>query len=538
MRRTLGKRTAGEKSSPLTGARSIAFLVAVAIACSGLLLLATAASAQAALQNPGLEADSNGDSIPDYWRMAGDGTNSYQFTRTSDGHSGLWAERVDIPSLTSGDRKLITILDSAPCAQPVTPGQRYELSGWCKGNPSTQFVIYLRNSIGSWSYWTSTPRFPASSSWGHASWTTPAVPAESTHMGFGLNLTRAGSVTTDDYGLSELDTTPPDTMISDGPSGSTTATDAAFSFASSESQSTFTCSLDGSASPCTSPKTYSGLPVGQHTFTVAATDAAGNTDPTPATKTRAVQAPAPTNKTYSWGFDKPNCVGGLFGTEPWVSTPCLDSDWDTQGLFYSVPDSDSPTGTNVLVQNGARVDTMSTEQAWLHDPVTVDGSWSSEHRVDVDVKLVRWGSPAQSNCSWAGGPKLLLGRPEDKYETNTYTVELAICDGSAHIQKKAWAVDGKDRRAVDCRAGGTWYLLAQTRPGVPSFGVWHRFTAIKRDNPDGSVTLIGLRDGTDVIRYTEQPGSISLGPLRGGREGWRSNAIDWHMDAYAVTATP
>jgi hypothetical protein len=52
------------------------------------------------------------------------------------------------------------------------------------------------------------------------------------------------------------------------------------------------------------------------------------------------------------------------------------------------------------------------------------------------------------------------------------------------------------------------------------------------------VTLIGLRDGTDVIRYTEQPGSISLGPLRGGREGWRSNAIDWHMDAYAVTATP
>jgi hypothetical protein len=456
------------------------------------------------------------------------------------GHSGLWAERVDIPSLTSGDRKLITILDSAPCAQPVTPGQRYELSGWCKGNPSTQFVIYLRNSIGSWSYWTSTPRFPASSSWRQASWTTPAVPAESTHMGFGLNLTRAGSVTTDDYGLSELDTTPPDTMISDGPSGSTTATDAAFSFASSESQSTFTCSLDGGASPCTSPKTYSGLPVGQHTFTVAATDAAGNTDPTPATKTRAVQAPAPTNKTYSWGFDKPNCVGGLFGTEPWVSTPCLDSDWDTQGLFYSVPDSDSPTGTNVPVQNGARVDTMSTEQAWLHDPVTVDGSWSSEHRVDVDVKLVRWGSPAQSNCSWAGGPKLLLGRPEDKYETSTYTVELAICDGSAHIQKKAWAVDdcGKDPRAVDCGAGGTWYLLAQTRPGVPSFGVWHRFTAIKRDNPDGSVTLIGLRDGTDVIRYTEQPGSISLGPLRGGREGWRSNAIDWHMDAYAVTATP
>lgn len=55
------------------------------------------------------------------------------------------------------------------------------------------------------------------------------------------------------------------------------------SFKSSESNSTFTCSLDRrKARPCTSPYMFKNLRPGRHTFAVAATDAAGNRDPTPA----------------------------------------------------------------------------------------------------------------------------------------------------------------------------------------------------------------------------------------------------------------
>ena len=88
------------------------------------------------------------------------------------------------------------------------------------------------------------------------------------------------------------DTSPPDTSILLGPSGSVNDTTAVFTFTATESGSTFACSLDGAPfGPC--PFSYSGLAQGPHTFSVRATDAAGNTDPTPAQRTWTVDTIAP-----------------------------------------------------------------------------------------------------------------------------------------------------------------------------------------------------------------------------------------------------
>ncbi len=74
------------------------------------------------------------------------------------------------------------------------------------------------------------------------------------------------------------DTTPPVVTIGSAPASQTTDTGARISFASSEPGSSFSCSLDGSAfAACTSPASYTSLVVGSHTFSVRATDAAGNT---------------------------------------------------------------------------------------------------------------------------------------------------------------------------------------------------------------------------------------------------------------------
>ncbi|HEV7482616.1 MAG TPA: right-handed parallel beta-helix repeat-containing protein [Solirubrobacterales bacterium] len=92
----------------------------------------------------------------------------------------------------------------------------------------------------------------------------------------------------------ETDTTAPETTISSGPEASTTATDASFAFASSESGSTFACQLDGGGwAPCSSPDSYSALTLGTHQFSVRATDAAGNADATPASQSWTVEAPPP-----------------------------------------------------------------------------------------------------------------------------------------------------------------------------------------------------------------------------------------------------
>ena len=97
------------------------------------------------------------------------------------------------------------------------------------------------------------------------------------------------------------DTTPPQTAIDSGPSGTTSSTSASFSFSASETGSKFACSTDGgAAAPCTSPATLSGLAAGTHTFSVRATDGAGNTDPTPAQRTWTVD---PAAALFADGFE-------------------------------------------------------------------------------------------------------------------------------------------------------------------------------------------------------------------------------------------
>lgn len=84
---------------------------------------------------------------------------------------------------------------------------------------------------------------------------------------------------------SSKDGTPPQTTIAKGPGTKLAQGKARFSFRSSESGSSFVCKLDKrKAKPCKSPKTYTGLKPGPHTFKVWATDKTGNKDPTPAKK--------------------------------------------------------------------------------------------------------------------------------------------------------------------------------------------------------------------------------------------------------------
>jgi hypothetical protein len=110
-----------------------------------------------------------------------------------------------------------------------------------------------------------------------------------------------------------IDLTAPNTNITAAPSDPSNAVNPNFSFTSSEGGSSFECKLDsGAFAACTSPKSYTGLLAGSHTFEVRATDAAGNTDGSPASHTWTIDLTAPATSIVSQPANPSNDVSPQF----------------------------------------------------------------------------------------------------------------------------------------------------------------------------------------------------------------------------------
>ena len=113
------------------------------------------------------------------------------------------------------------------------------------------------------------------------------------------------------------DTTPPETTIDSNPPDPSNSADPSFTFSADEAGSTFECRLDGGSwVACASPQNYTGLADGSHTFDVRATDAVGNTDPTPASYTWLIDTTPPSSTTILVSTQTAGNIGSLsFGSE-------------------------------------------------------------------------------------------------------------------------------------------------------------------------------------------------------------------------------
>lgn len=94
-----------------------------------------------------------------------------------------------------------------------------------------------------------------------------------------------------------IDAVAPNTTINSGPTGPTNDSTPTFAFSSSEAGSSFECRVDlepfGACSGPGNSHTTTALAPGAHTFAVHATDAAENTDPSPATRSFTVDIDPP-----------------------------------------------------------------------------------------------------------------------------------------------------------------------------------------------------------------------------------------------------
>ena len=105
----------------------------------------------------------------------------------------------------------------------------------------------------------------------------------------------------------------PETTITARPSSTSGSASAQFSFTSTDAAATFECKLDGSAFVlCSTPKAYSGLSVGAHTFQVRSTGA-GGTDATPDSYTWTVDTTAPTVTVSSGPANPTTATTALLG---------------------------------------------------------------------------------------------------------------------------------------------------------------------------------------------------------------------------------
>ena len=83
-----------------------------------------------------------------------------------------------------------------------------------------------------------------------------------------------------------MQTTPPNTLITSGPSRWVLAKSARFGLAISPAGTAkYRCSLDGAGRLCTGSSTTLAFAAGTHTFAAQGTDSLGNEDPTAATRT-------------------------------------------------------------------------------------------------------------------------------------------------------------------------------------------------------------------------------------------------------------
>lgn len=315
------------------------------------------------IQNPSLESGSG--NTPTCWLLGGYGTNTFSWSRTSDAHTGSFAEALTVSSYTSGDRKLVNAQDSGACAPAAVPGHTYTASAWYKGTARAYFFAYYRTSAGSWVFWVNSAKFAASSSWTQASWTTPAVPSGATNLSIGLGTDSVGSLTMDDFTLFDNapppDVVPPSTSLTCN-AGSGEGTCASFYDApvqvalaavdnlGGSGVASIRYTTDGTDPTLTNGLTYSGPFTATSTVKYRSFDNAGNAEPVQ-TQVITVESQPPTTTITC---NQSPCSSSVYGNGG-VSVRLAATDTGGSGvraIYYTI-DGSEPSSSNGNVYLGA-----------------------------------------------------------------------------------------------------------------------------------------------------------------------------------------
>lgn len=182
-------------------------MAALVVALSVLVGVSPAHAATNLVQNPGMEALGS-DGFPTCWEKSGYGDNDYAFALTSQAHSGANAMQISITRINSGDRKAM-MFEATSCAPNVTAGHQYDLSLWyTTSTPNTVITAFRHDTSAGWQYWMDLNQLPVTSTFTQTTVRTPAVPANTDQITWGVTIYGVGTLVTDDYSMTDPTTAP------------------------------------------------------------------------------------------------------------------------------------------------------------------------------------------------------------------------------------------------------------------------------------------------------------------------------------------
>jgi hypothetical protein len=312
-----------------------------------------------------------------------------------------------------------------------------------------------------------------------------------------------------------IDATPPDTTIGPSqPAALTTATGATFDFAATELPATFQCSLDGGAfTSCTSPKTYSALADGSHTFQVRAVDTAANADPSPASYTWTIDTTPPVSS-IGPAMPSPNTSSstatfGLGANESGSTFECrLD------GAAFSA--CTSPTTYLGLADGSHTFDVRATDSIGNVDTSPASYTW----RIDNVAPATPASSSPADGLVTNAPPQLRVTFADATAGGDTGTVEYQLCSSAAPagtacmpvVQIISSAIVSNGAAAPASPAAlpdGTYYWQARARDAAGNYSPWSATQSFQLDTIAPDVPVLGPPDNGAWVSNVELGATFS-----------------------------
>ena len=195
-------------------------IVFLAVAASSAMLGLTAAAPAHASVNMVVNSDMqtlNSSGFPLCWEQSGYGTNVASFSTSNETEDGVGnAMQISMTQAGTGDRKAM-MQENQSCAPDVTPGHQYQLGVWYMSTTADAVITMFRHDTqDGWVYWQDLTQLQVESSYTYATVDTPAIPANTDQITWGVTIYGVGTLMTDNYSMSDITSPTSDASCSAG----------------------------------------------------------------------------------------------------------------------------------------------------------------------------------------------------------------------------------------------------------------------------------------------------------------------------------